>query len=685
MNPLQWGFMRAAFLVLIFLSIQSFADPLTICSITINSHNEINAFKTHLTGPDFNFVEFVPGGPFRSENKNWFQKACESGIQCDVLVISGHFAGTFFGDHSPWSLGIQEMKAATCDRKCDGIFVHPKEVYMFGCNTLAGKMPDSRSPEEYRRVLIRDGLSPDHAEEIAAFRYSPLGATFDGTARQIFSGAERIYGFDSKSPLGYVIGPYVAKYLKSIGPEGFKENFYNLGKDLNSSFVGTVGGRKIVQASGNPNEPLPVCYLSNPSQPVTTKLQWVSEKLASERRLEYIPDIQDFLDRTAKTGHVYSRSDRSILSDIQNLTEARDSVISLLDLKTQIMLSVQIKIVRFARNLGWLSDDDGRLKLQNILFGPTPETLTAYQKEGLCTLNFQYDARAEDFSDAAWTNPNFVTGIGCLKPRDPEVLHKLWGLTETGNEVLQRAALAGLSRLGTFPADTDKIRLIRLLNSPLKNQQSLYQALGQLNNLSTEAQIELLDLLSASEFPYGSSFLSKIFKTSKVSDATVVEHLIAFLGAGSLKHQIAGAEALATIPGFSARVAPIFEDILFQDRDPLLMKHVLKNLIPQGLTHIRHQRRVAELLFTTPDLDLTLMAWTTLTSMNPSDLEFIQDVLNYSNTTTDLNRSFYALSSLQHSPFTPEMLDSLMTRLSSETQPRTQDLIQKILRRYERF
>ena len=82
--------------VIIF-SIPVFADKINFCSITLNSSNEIQFFKDNLPSDDFNFIELT------SEDSNfdadWMAQACtKHQTTCDILLVSGHFAGeVFFG------------------------------------------------------------------------------------------------------------------------------------------------------------------------------------------------------------------------------------------------------------------------------------------------------------------------------------------------------------------------------------------------------------------------------------------------------------------------------------------------------------------------------------------------------------------------------------------------------------
>src|SRR5690349_6833891 len=62
------------------------ADKKTICTITVNSSDEKEAMRARLPKGEYEFVELVEKG-----RPDWLRSACEKKIQCDALVISGHF------------------------------------------------------------------------------------------------------------------------------------------------------------------------------------------------------------------------------------------------------------------------------------------------------------------------------------------------------------------------------------------------------------------------------------------------------------------------------------------------------------------------------------------------------------------------------------------------------------------
>ena len=154
----------------------------TVCSMTLNSKDEREVFKKHL-GNSFNFVELV-----NPDDEEWLRKSCDSQIRCDILVVSGHFGGSFFG--SSGRLSMETLENSSCESSCQNIFESAKEVFLFGCNTMAGKEPDSRTMQEYADILYdyhRDVYTSRRmAEEAAAYRYSPLGTQTQDRMKRVF-------------------------------------------------------------------------------------------------------------------------------------------------------------------------------------------------------------------------------------------------------------------------------------------------------------------------------------------------------------------------------------------------------------------------------------------------------------------------------------------------------------------
>src|SRR5215207_306037 len=64
------------------------AQKKTVCTVTVNSADEKEAFRKALGPGQYDFVELVEHG-----RSDWLESACRGGVRCDVLVISGHYDG----------------------------------------------------------------------------------------------------------------------------------------------------------------------------------------------------------------------------------------------------------------------------------------------------------------------------------------------------------------------------------------------------------------------------------------------------------------------------------------------------------------------------------------------------------------------------------------------------------------
>ena len=149
-------------------------QPYTVCSITINSKDEIETFRKLLPAEKFRFVELPSPNAAAAESRqpgSWFAESCETDVQCDVLVVSGHFGNTFAGNYgttfagtSGLTLPLEELERRSCDERCAGILRKPLEVFLFGCRTLSPGFPDSsvraRRLEAPRHARSAEGQPP---------------------------------------------------------------------------------------------------------------------------------------------------------------------------------------------------------------------------------------------------------------------------------------------------------------------------------------------------------------------------------------------------------------------------------------------------------------------------------------------------------------------------------------------
>lgn len=191
------------------------ASAKTVCTMTFNSENERVVFSKNLAPLGYDIVELTP----ESKDPRWFQSACNSQIKCDILLMSGHFGGLFFGEGGKAStLSVQDMISARENKSCGNI-LDAEAVYLMGCNTLASKIKDHRTIDQYLRVLVNDGFPLNLAENVASARYLNFGQSMGEIMTQVFMNSKMIAGFDSTGPVGAQAAPLLQKAFNNSTQE----------------------------------------------------------------------------------------------------------------------------------------------------------------------------------------------------------------------------------------------------------------------------------------------------------------------------------------------------------------------------------------------------------------------------------------------------------------------------------
>jgi hypothetical protein len=159
------------------------AQKKTVCTVTVNSADEKEAFRKALGPGQYDFVELVEHG-----RSDWLESACRTGVRCDVLVISGHYDGgnEFFSDRTEAReyLPVDELERVSCNGSCPGLFSQLKEVYLFGCNSL-NPQPNASLAGEVGRSLQRAGLARGEAERVARWLAARHAESARGRVRLI--------------------------------------------------------------------------------------------------------------------------------------------------------------------------------------------------------------------------------------------------------------------------------------------------------------------------------------------------------------------------------------------------------------------------------------------------------------------------------------------------------------------
>ncbi|NRF67099.1 hypothetical protein HLB44_08910 [Aquincola sp. S2] len=187
----------------------------TVCTVTVNSADEKEAFRRYLPAAKYQFVELV-----ERDRPDWLASACRAAIACDVLIISGHYDGSneFFSDRLETRefLPVDELERVSCSDSCPGLFARLKEVHLFGCNTLNTEAQSSASAEIVRS-LVREGHSLKEAERHLRWLNAGHGESSRDRMRQVFKDVPVIYGFSSVAPLGPIAASTLSGYFRTSG------------------------------------------------------------------------------------------------------------------------------------------------------------------------------------------------------------------------------------------------------------------------------------------------------------------------------------------------------------------------------------------------------------------------------------------------------------------------------------
>ncbi len=340
------------------------AEVKTVCTVTVNSPDEKESFRRHLPEDRYRFVELVERG-----RPDWLASACQAQVACDVLVVSGHYDGgnEFFSDQLDVQefLPVSELERVSCSGSCPTLFSRLKEVYLFGCNTLNPE-PQSGASAEIVRSLVREGHTREQAERELAALVAVQGEASRDRMRQIFPGVPVIYGFSSTAPLGPTAGSVLDRYFRSVGDREIARG--RASSRLLGAF--SVFGLSSTQGLG-PKDPqraarADMCQFADERLATATKLAFVHALLqrhVGEARL-YLDRIQRLmgsLDAPARANPAIAQVLEQLASDgaarERLLDYARDS-----DRPT-----VRVRLLNLARDVGWLSAEQRRDELAEML------------------------------------------------------------------------------------------------------------------------------------------------------------------------------------------------------------------------------------------------------------------------------------------------------------------------------
>lgn len=327
------------------------ADKSTVCTITVNSADEKDTFRRYLPEDKYRFVELVEKG-----RPDWLASACRQQVSCDVLVISGHFNGTeFFSEHvdSREYLPVEEMERASCSESCPGLFSKLKEVYLFGCNTLNAEPANSASAE-VARVMVRSGSSRADAERVARALNERHAESNREGMRRIFMDVPVLYGFSSTAPVGAVAAGVLDRYFRggAAGEVGKgRPSARLLGQFSTHAMTAAAGLRASDPRAAHRQE---VCQFYDERLSAAETLAFVHRILQRD-----IGEVRMYLERMETFAASLSDGDRApsrygdALQALLEDSAARQRYLAFVHASDEP--AVRARMIRLARNLGWLS------------------------------------------------------------------------------------------------------------------------------------------------------------------------------------------------------------------------------------------------------------------------------------------------------------------------------------------
>ena len=473
------------------------APRLKVCVVSLNEPDEIEAFRSNLDPRQFEFVDIR--GPNTSSysphqgapgegGASWLLAACRPELTCDVMVFSAEFAGHFFGK-SGVSLSLQEMEEAACQARCAGLFRRPLEVFLLGCNTLATKDEDQRTPEQYLRVLLDHDFERATAERVVELRYGPLGPSFRESLRRTFAGVPRIYGFSSVAPRGDYTAPMLARYLRGR-PDyaaALRQSAYD--ETPNRALLSAFKHTSLAQTVGLlPTEPgaidsAQICALYDETRPLAERLRIAYGLLVRPDALRFVPTVEVFLSRHPSEN--YSPLERSIFAETLHLYAARDDVLAIV--RQLDASALKLELAHFAVLVGWLSQDEFHAMAVAAAHQLLEQHLSAEVVDVMCAItkheSLRADFDADDVSASVYADAQGLRLLSCLALSDPRVCPPVAAALRSTDPVQREWAAYTLTQLrptdeallgqlvpylrDPAPAVADRIRWLFRVQDPL--------------------------------------------------------------------------------------------------------------------------------------------------------------------------------------------------------------------------
>ena len=432
-------------------SLEAHAGKKTVCTITVNSSDEKEAIRSRLPKGEYEFVELVEKG-----RPDWLRSSCQKAIQCDALVVSGHFnAGdTFYSDKIEKNeyLQVDELERASCSNSCPGLFSRLKEVYLFGC----------------------ESLNPDAAKYSSSY-----GESGRDRMRRVFANVPAIYGFSSAAPVGSNAATLLNRYFDSANAD------FGTGRP-NHKLLNVFSRTSMTRVNGVRDSEPQAAYRSqvcqffderqSPAQKVGFIHRMMRRDMAQARMsFERIEKLLTSLSPAEQQAPAFSHALAQVSAD----EASREKYLSLA--RDARQPAIRARMIALAGTLGWLSPEGQRAELIGMVNDVLASNSMGFAEvELVCSLNkgheLDQDLHRVKLPASRAVKSAHVAALACL------------GSAEAHTQVLR--ALAS-------PDDKDvQIAQIYLRHHPISESELRDVAKGIARMPESVAQVRALDTLA---------------------------------------------------------------------------------------------------------------------------------------------------------------------------------------------
>jgi hypothetical protein len=352
------------------------AETKTVCTATVNSPDEKEAFRRHLPPGKYRFVELL-----EATHDDWLERACRRHVQCDVLIISGHFnAGeTFYSDKVDVeaSLKMDELERASCSRSCPGLFAKLKEVYLFGC----------------------ESLNPNATQYASAY-----GESGRERMRRVFRDVPVIYGFSSHAPVGPTAAMLLGRYFAAGGAR-------EVGSGRASATLLRIFGRNSLTAIRGARDSDPgaaerreICEFFDDRESPAAKLRFLHDMLRRDpaKARTYLARMENLF-ASLPEGAREAPAFQSVLAEFAADESTRERYLELA--RSAPSWAVRARMVTLAAKLAWLKPPEERSELLALV-----NDMLASRKMGFAEVDLACNVASEGGLEGAMAGIRAMPG-----------------------------------------------------------------------------------------------------------------------------------------------------------------------------------------------------------------------------------------------------------------------------------